>query len=101
MVSNVDNPIKHLIISMLKKQIFYTLNKSQKDLFVSVLWHILNIKVRINLLQLECIVLLAGSEIQFPDFSHKESTAVIPHKRELKIECYEKISSEIISLILI
>lgn len=48
----VSNPVKYLIISILESKVFDVLNKSSKDFIVSVLWHILSIKGRINFLQL-------------------------------------------------
>jgi len=44
--------VKSLIISTLENEIFKILNKSRKDFIISVLWHILSIKGRINFLQL-------------------------------------------------
>lgn len=52
MTPKVINPIKQLIISVLENDIFEKLNKSRKDFIISVLWHILSIKGRINFLQL-------------------------------------------------
>ncbi|MCK9641472.1 MAG: transposase [Prolixibacteraceae bacterium] len=44
--------VKSLIISVLENEVFNRLNKSRKDFIISVLWHILSIKGRINFLQL-------------------------------------------------
>ena len=44
--------VKGLIISALKNEIFKMLNKFHKDFIISVLWHTLSIKGRINFLQL-------------------------------------------------
>ena len=44
--------VKSLIISALENKVFNRLNKSRKDFIISVLWHILSIKGRINFLQL-------------------------------------------------
>ena len=44
--------VKSLIISTLENEVFKMLNKSRKDFIISVLWHILSIKGRINFLQL-------------------------------------------------
>ena len=44
--------VKRLIVSVLENEIFDRLNKSRKDFIISVLWHILSIKGRINFLQL-------------------------------------------------
>ena len=52
MIPKVSNSVKHLIISILENKVFGVLNKSRKDFIVSVLWHILSIKGRINFLQL-------------------------------------------------
>jgi hypothetical protein len=52
MIPKVNNSIKYLIISILESEIFNQLNKSRKDFIISVLWHILSIKGRINFLQL-------------------------------------------------
>lgn len=52
MTSKANQNVKHLIISILKSNIFSGLNKARKDFLVSVLWHILSIKGKINFLQL-------------------------------------------------
>jgi len=52
MIPKVRKSIKYLIISTLENDVFNKLNKSRKDFIVSVLWHILSIKGRINFLQL-------------------------------------------------
>ena len=52
MISKVSNSVKHLVVSILENEVFDVLNKSRKDFIVSVLWHILSIKGRINFLQL-------------------------------------------------
>ena len=52
MISKVSDSVKHLIVSVLEIKVFDLLNKSRKDFIVSVLWHILSIKGRINFLQL-------------------------------------------------
>ncbi len=51
MISRVKNNIKSLIFSVLKDDSFSGLNKSRKNFIVSVLWHILSIKGKINFLQ--------------------------------------------------
>jgi hypothetical protein len=52
MISKVSKIIKCHIFSILDNKVFDELNKSRKDFIVSVLWHILSIKGRINFLQL-------------------------------------------------
>ena len=52
MISKVSDSVKYLIVSVLENKVFDVLNKSRKDFIVSVLWHILSIKGRINFLQL-------------------------------------------------
>ena len=52
MTPKANHKVKHLIISILQNNIFSSLNKARKDFIVSVLWHILSIKDRINFLQL-------------------------------------------------
>src|SRR5674476_934824 len=52
MISKVNKSVKYLIISVLENEVFNRLNKSRKDFIISVLWHILSIKGRINFLQL-------------------------------------------------
>ena len=52
MIPKVNNSVNQLIFSVLKNDVFEKLNKSRKDFIVSVLWHILSIKGRINFLQL-------------------------------------------------
>lgn len=52
MISKVSNSVKHLIVSVLENTVFDMLNKSRKYFIVSVLWHVLSIKGRINFLQL-------------------------------------------------
>ncbi|MDP3445055.1 MAG: hypothetical protein Q8T08_19515, partial [Ignavibacteria bacterium] len=52
MIPKVCNSVKCLIVSILENKVFDDLNKSRKDFIVSVLWHILSIKGRINFLQL-------------------------------------------------
>lgn len=44
--------VKLLINSVLESDLFSNLNKSRKDFIISVLWHILSIKGKINFLQL-------------------------------------------------
>jgi len=44
--------VKILIYNTLENKVFKMLNKSRKDFIISVLWHILSIKGRINFLQL-------------------------------------------------
>jgi len=51
MIPKVRKSIKQLIVSTLENDVFNKLNKSRKDFIVSVLWHILSIKGRINFLQ--------------------------------------------------
>jgi hypothetical protein len=51
-IPKVSNSVKCLIVSILENKVFDVLNKSRKDFIVSVLWHILSIKGRINFLQL-------------------------------------------------
>jgi hypothetical protein len=52
MIPKVNKSVKRLISSVLENDVFLKLNKSRKDFIVSVLWHILSIKGRINFLQL-------------------------------------------------
>ncbi len=52
MIPKVSKPVKYLIYNILDAKVFDKLNKSRKDFIVSVLWHILSIKDRINFLQL-------------------------------------------------
>lgn len=52
MIPKANHKVKYLIISVLHNNIFSSLNKARKDFIVSVLWHILSIKDRINFLQL-------------------------------------------------
>ena len=52
MIPKVNKSVKYPIFSVLETKVFEKLNKSQKDFIVSVLWHILSIKGRINFLQL-------------------------------------------------
>ena len=52
MIPKVNKSVKYLIFSILETEVFEKLNKSRKDFIVSVLWHILSIKGRINFLQL-------------------------------------------------
>ncbi len=40
------------MFSVLESEVFKKLNKSRKDFIVSVLWHIMSIRGRINFLQL-------------------------------------------------
>ena len=51
MIPKVNNSVINMIISLLENKVFEKLNKSRKDFIVSVLWHILSIKGRINFLQ--------------------------------------------------
>ena len=51
MIPKVNNSVTNMIISLLENKVFEKLNKSRKDFIVSVLWHILSIKGRINFLQ--------------------------------------------------
>jgi hypothetical protein len=51
MIPKVGKTIKYLILSILDNSIFDKLNKPRKDFIVSVLWHILSIKGKINFLQ--------------------------------------------------
>lgn len=51
MVSKVSNKVKQLIYNILSSDSFAELNKPRKDFIVSVLWHILSIKGKINFLQ--------------------------------------------------
>ena len=52
MTPKANHKVKYIIISILQNNIFSSLNKARKDFIVSVLWHILSIKDRINFLQL-------------------------------------------------
>ena len=52
MIPKVSKIVKYHIFSILDNSIFEKLNKSRKDFIVSVLWHILSIKGKINFLQL-------------------------------------------------
>ena len=53
MTSKACNFAKNLIINILENSTFCSLNKPRKDFMISVLWHILSIKGKINFLQLE------------------------------------------------
>ena len=52
MIPKVNKSVMCLIFSILETEVFEKLNKSRRDFIVSVLWHILSIKGRINFLQL-------------------------------------------------
>jgi hypothetical protein len=52
MIPKVSKAVKYHIYSILNNIIFDKLNKSRKDFIVSVLWHILSIKGKINFMQL-------------------------------------------------
>jgi hypothetical protein len=52
MTSKVNQDVKQLIIRVLQIKAFSSLNKARKDFMISVLWHILSIKGRINFMQL-------------------------------------------------
>jgi hypothetical protein len=52
MTSKVNQDVKNLIISALRNKTFSSLNKARKDFMLSVLWHILSIKGKINFTQL-------------------------------------------------
>ena len=52
MTSKVNQDVKKLIISALRNKTFSSLNKARKDFMLSVLWHILSIKGKINFTQL-------------------------------------------------
>jgi hypothetical protein len=52
MIPKVSNIVKYQIFSILNNLVFDKLNKPRKDFIISVLWHILSIKGRINFLQL-------------------------------------------------
>ena len=51
MANKVSNKVKQFIYSVLSGSSFPELNKPRKDFIVSVLWHILSIKGKINFLQ--------------------------------------------------
>jgi hypothetical protein len=51
MANKVSNKVKQFIYSALVGSSFSELNKPRKDFIVSVLWHILSIKGKINFLQ--------------------------------------------------
>lgn len=51
MIPKVSNIVKCQIFSILNNLVFDKLNKPRKDFIISVLWHILSIKGRINFLQ--------------------------------------------------
>ena len=53
MIPKVSKTVKYYIMNILANDIFEKLNKPRKDFIVSVLWHILSIKGKINFLQLE------------------------------------------------
>jgi len=53
MTPKVNQNIKCLIINILRMNVFSGLCKARKDFIVSVLWHFLSIKGRINFMQLE------------------------------------------------
>lgn len=52
MTSKVNQSVKQLIISMLQNKAFSSINKARKDFILSVLWHFLSIKGKINFTQL-------------------------------------------------
>ena len=52
MISKAKYSIKSQIYNILGCSVFSELNKSRKDFIACVLWHMLSIKGRINLLQL-------------------------------------------------
>jgi len=52
MIPKVNQNVKYLINSILQNNVFSSLNKARKDFIVSVLWHFLSIKGRINFMQL-------------------------------------------------
>ena len=52
MTTKVNQNVKHLIIRVLRNEAFSSLNKARKDFILSVLWHILSIKGKINFKQL-------------------------------------------------
>lgn len=52
MIPTVNQDPKTLIVSILKNKAFSRLNKARKNFLVSVLWHILSIKGKINFMQL-------------------------------------------------
>lgn len=52
MTTKVNQNVKHLIIKVLRNKTFSNLNKARKDFIISVLWHILSIKGKINFTQL-------------------------------------------------
>lgn len=52
MIPKVNQNVKCLIISILQNNVFSSLNKTRKDFILSVLWHFLSIKGRINFMQL-------------------------------------------------
>jgi hypothetical protein len=52
MTPKANHDVKHLIINTLQNKIFTGLNKARKDFIISVLWHFLSIKGRINFSQL-------------------------------------------------
>ena len=52
MTSKVNQDVKQLIIRVLQNKPFSGLNKARKDFILSVLWHILSIKGKVNFTQL-------------------------------------------------
>jgi len=52
MTPKANHEVKYLIINTLQNKVFAGLNKARKDFIISVLWHFLSIKGRINFLQL-------------------------------------------------
>lgn len=52
MIPKVNKAVNYNIYSILDNYVFNVLNKARKDFVVSVLWHILSIKGKINFLQL-------------------------------------------------
>jgi len=52
MTPKANHDVKYLIINTLQNKIFNGLNKARKDFIISVLWHFLSIKGRINFSQL-------------------------------------------------
>jgi len=52
MIFNTNQNVKHHIVNVLQRDVFYNINKVRKNFIISVLWQILSIKGRINFLQL-------------------------------------------------
>jgi len=52
MIIKTNQNVKYLIYNVLQRVIFCNINKARKNFIISILWHILSIEGRINLLPL-------------------------------------------------